>query len=401
MESNKSIHFGTDIDEEFCRMCKGEKIKYNNDNDNEEDNYIENKNIISLEPEDKNDIPKINKEPEANDDNLLNKKRKPPKTRKEFIAEIKRLMKEGGLEGRYIFTKIKNKAYSSKIVNSFYSKENHPFNKMNCDKIQINTTILYNNSENQINNNSKDLPEINPEKHTQQTNSILEWLQKINIQPIEDIPQKINGKNKLSNDSIYNISCDIVSRKSPYEESNEGIVKFNGVFRERKDINDFLHYIYLREQSEFDPSIKGKIYQWKIHILCNSKLIGVGLADKNVVLNNKNKFLNNVDNFYNGAFCLINTFNKKMNKKEIRPWHCENKNLVNYVATLPEFKKGREITIIYNSNNQSLDFNIKNCSYKMEKVIPLNTKGQCMLTPCAIFYYNGDQVQFGELTIVS
>ena len=405
MESNNSKYFCTDLEKEFREICKQEEYKDMNSINNKEDNQ----NIILLEPEEKKPDDK------GNADTFLNKKRKP---KKQYIAEIKRLIKEAGLEGKYIFTKIKGKncPWNYSNSNSFQSKDQSPFNQINYDNIQINTTILYNNDNNKNknsnnnnvsnnnNNNAKkkkkeeEFPEVNPNKHTQQTSSILEWLQKLNIQPLdEDIPNKLDiNKINLLNDNIYNISYNIVSQKSIYEEGCNGVVKFNGILRQTKG---YKHFIYLRTQNEFDPSINGKVYQWKVRILSDSNLIGVGLADKNLVLANKNNFIKDENTLSNGVFGLISTYNKKLNKKDIRPWHSDNKNLVNYVATFPEFKKGREITIIYNSSIQNLEFLSKNISYKMEKVIPMYSKGDSMLTPCAIFYYADDKVQFSELNI--
>ena len=406
MESNNSKYFCTDLEKEFREICKQEEYKDINSLNNKEDNQ----NIILLEPEEKKPDDK------GNADTFLNKKRKP---KKQYIAEIKRLIKEAGLEGKYIFTKIKGKncPWNYPNSNSFQTKDQSPFNQINYDNIQINTTILYNNdnnknknssnnngSSNNNNNNAKkkkkeeEFPEVNPNKHTQQTSSILEWLQKLNIQPLdEDISNKLDiNKINLLNDNIYNISYNIVSQKSIYEEGCNGVVKFNGILRQTKG---YKHFIYLRTQNEFDPSINGKVYQWKVRILSDSNLIGVGLADKNLVLANKNNFIKDENTLSNGVFGLISTYNKKLNKKDIRPWHSDNKNLVNYVATFPEFKKGREITIIYNSSIQNLEFLSKNISYKMEKVIPMYSKGDSMLTPCAIFYYADDKVQFSELNI--
>ena len=405
MESNNSKYFCTDLEKEFREICKQEEYKDMNNINNKEDNQ----NIILLEPEEKKPDDK------GNADTFLNKKRKP---KKQYIAEIKRLIKEAGLEGKYIFTKIKGKncPWNYPNSNSFQSKDQSPFNQINYDNIQINTTILYNNDNNKNKNNNsnnsnsnnnnnakkkkkeEEFPEVNPNKHTQQTSSILEWLQKLNIQPLdEDISNKLDiNKINLLNDNIYNISYNIVSQKSIYEEGCNGVVKFNGILRQTKG---YKHFIYLRTQNEFDPSINGKVYQWKVRILSDSNLIGVGLADKNLVLANKNNFIKDENTLSNGVFGLISTYNKNLNKKDIRPWHSDNKNLVNYVATFPEFKKGREITIIYNSSIQNLEFLSKNISYKMEKVIPMYSKGDSMLTPCAIFYYADDKVQFSELNV--
>ena len=409
MESNNSKYFCTDLEKEFREICKQEEYKDMNSINNKEDNQ----NIILLEPEEKKPDDK------GNADTFLNKKRRP---KKQYIAEIKRLIKEAGLEGKYIFTKIKGKncPWNYPNSNSFQSKDQSPFNQINYDNIQINTTILYNNDNNKNKNNNnnsnnnngnnnnnnntkkkkkeEEFPEVNPNKHTQQTSSILEWLQKLNIQPLdEDISNKLDiNKINLLNDNIYNISYNIVSQKSIYEEGCNGVVKYNRILRQTEGYN---HFIYLRTQNEFDPSINGKVYQWKVRILSDSNLIGVGLADKNLVLANKNSFLKDENTLSNGVFGLISTYNKKLNKKDIRPWHSDNKNLVNYVATFPEFKKGREITIIYNSSIQNLEFLSKNISYKMEKVIPMYSKGDSMLTPCAIFYYADDKVQFSELNV--
>ncbi len=414
MESNNSKYFCTDLEKEFREICKQEEYKDLNNINNKEGNQ----NIILLEPEEQNSIIEKKPDDKGNTDTFLNKKRKP---KKQYIAEIKRLIKEAGLEGKYIFTKIKGNNYPWKYpnANNFQSNDQSPFNQINYDNIQINTTILYNNDNNKNKNNNnnsinngnnnnnnnakkkkkeEEFPEVNPNKHTQQTGSILEWLQKLNIQPIdEDMPNKLDiSKVNLLNDSIYNISYDIVSHKSIYEEGCNGVVKFNGILRQTEG---YKHFIYLRNQNEFDPSINGKVYQWKVRILSDSNLIGVGLADKNLVLANKNSFLKDENTLSNGVFGLISTYNKILKKKDIRPWHSDNKNLVNYVATFPEFKKGREITIIYNSSIQNLEFLSKNISYKMEKVIPQYSKGDSMLTPCAIFYYADDKVQFSELNV--
>ena len=251
-------------------------------------------------------------------------------------------------------------------------------NNKNCGNIHINTTILYNNP---IAKFPVKLPlqEFSQEKNTQQTKSMKGWYQKINIQPPEEEHREMN---------IINNSIMIKS----YEEKDDGSVKFIGVQRQ---VSEYKHFIYLKEEYDIDTSIKGKIYEWNIIFLCNSKLIGIGLADKNIVLNNFNKFLSDDVNFCNGVFGLISTFNMINNKNEIHPWNCKDKNLANYVATFQEFKKGREIKIKYDVNNQSLEFLSKKRCYKMEKVTPFNKK---ILTPCAIFYYSGDEIKFSKFT---
>ena len=153
------------------------------------------------------------------------------------------------------------------------SPEKNMSNNKNCGNIHINTTILYNNP---ISKFPVKLPlqEFNQEKNTQQTKSMKGWYQKINIQPPEEEHREMN---------IINNNIMIKS----YEEKDDGSVKFIGVQRE---VSEYKHFIYLKEEYDIDTSIKGKIYEWNIIFLCNSKLIGIGLADKNIVLNNFNKF---------------------------------------------------------------------------------------------------------------
>ena len=53
---------------------------------------------------------------QAYDNQFLNKKRKMPKTKKEYVLEIKRLMHEGGLEEEYLFIKKKAKKSSKNEI---------------------------------------------------------------------------------------------------------------------------------------------------------------------------------------------------------------------------------------------------------------------------------------------
>ena len=366
MKQKISKYFDDDLDEEFRKMCK---LEDNN-------NRIKNNKINSeLSFENKKENSSINLN--SNEDSYLNKKRSHLKDKKEYIELIEKLIKEGNLGNEYYLAKNNNKSLLDKDNNS---PEKNISNNKNCGNIHINTTILYNNP---IAKFPVKLPlqEFSQEKNTQQTKSMKGWYQKINIQPPEEEHREMN---------IINNSIMIKS----YEEKDDGSVKFIGVQRE---VSEYKHFIYLKEEYDIDISIKGKIYEWNIIFLCNSKLIGIGLADKNIVLNNFNKFLSDDVNFCNGVFGLISTFNMINNKNEIHPWNCKDKNLVNYVATFPDFKKGREIKIKYDVNNQSLEFLSKKRCYKMEKVTPFNKK---ILTPCAIFYYSGDEIKFSEFTSI-
>ena len=322
---------------------------------------------------------------QAYDNQFLNKKRKMPKTKKEYVLEIKRLMHEGGLEEEYLFIKKKaKKSLKNEIPpdndTSYQISENINYNKNN----NINENILLNNTKPKNNAEKK---EIKPIKPIQQTKSLHEWYQKLNLLPFN------------------NTSSSIIS-PYPYDDNNkDGYVKFygfNNIYESNDDYNCKYNkfYIYLREQNDFEASFNNKkLYEWEVTILCDSFLIGVGLAEKNVVVSNNNKFLSDDEKFNNGVFCLVNTYNKEFNLKEIRPWHCNDKNMINHVTNFPHFKKGRKINMIYNSNNQTLEFISKKNHYKMINVFPIGFGAQKILTPCVVFYYCNDEIQFSQLNI--
>lgn len=312
---------------------------------------------------------------------FLNKKRKILNNKKEYISEIKRLMHEGGLEEEYLFIKKKIKKTSkNNIVLDF--DENQFLEKLKNDKNNNINDNLIPNKNNPQNYEKKQL-EIKP---IQQTKSLQEWYHKLNLLPFN------------------NTSSNIIT-PYPYDDnSKEGYVKFYG-FNNCYDINNNNNYynkfyIYLREQNEFDASFNNKkVYEWEVTILCDSFLIGVGLAEKNIVVYNNNKFLSDDESFINGVYCLVNTYNKEFNMKEMRPWHCRDINLVNHVAVFPPFKKGRKINMIYNGFNQTLEFISKKNTYKMINVFPQGFGVKKILTPCIVFYYSGDEIQFSQLNV--
>lgn len=308
----------------------------------------------------------------SKDINFLNKKRTKSDNANNYISEIKRLMKEGGLEKDYLFIK-KKKNYNKNNNDKFFKSNNN-----------------FNNNNNDIDSKKKEekKKEIKPVKPIQQLKSLNEWYQKLNLLP-------------FNNSNAY--------FPFPYDDKNEiGIVKYYGANNTLCDNSDnnnnnySKYYIYLREKNDFEYLINDKKnYEWKVTILCDSYLIGVGLADKNIVLKNNHIFLNDDEQFYNGVFCILNTYNKEFNMKEMRPWHCDDKNLANLVANFPYFKKGRIINIIYNSNNKTLEFNSKKNKYIMNNVFPKEERnGHKILTPCIVFYYSGNEVQFSQLKIV-
>ena len=357
-----------------------EKENYSNkQNYNKNNKKYYNKNI-NKDNNDKNDF--------------LNKKRAMPKTEQEYISEIKRLMKEGGLHDKFIFIEKKKKGKKqNNINNNIETTNNSDDNQNQNNNIQNSkeTSNINNNTNNIISKNpsleeQKKINQIKPVKPIQQTKSLKEWYQKLNLLPFN------NTTNKIISSSI------------PYEEEKgTGIVRFNGINNED---NYMKYYIYLREKNDIDLYInEKKRYEWKVSILCDSYLIGIGLADKKIVKRNKNIFLSEDENFYNGVYCMLSTYNKECNIKEIRPWHSDDKNIVNHVANFPQFKKGRTINIIYDNANNTLEFNSKKYSYKMVNVSSKNNHGneneKKVLSPCVVFYYSGDEVMFTDVNIIS
>lgn len=357
-----------------------EKENYSNkQNYNNNNKKYYNKNI-NKDNNDKNDF--------------LNKKRTMPKTEQEYISEIKRLMKEGGLHDKFIFIEKKKKGKKQNNINNNIETTNNSDNNQNQNNnIQNSKEISnINNNTNNISSKNPSLEEqqkinqIKPVKPIQQTKSLKEWYQKLNLLPFN------NTTNKIISSSI------------PYEEEKgTGIVRFNGI---NKEDNYMKYYIYLREKNDIDLYInEKKRYEWKVSILCDSYLIGIGLADKKIVKKNKNIFLSEDENFYNGVYCMLSTYNKECNIKEIRPWHSDDKNIVNHVANFPQFKKGRTINIIYDNANNTLEFNSKKYSYKMVNVSSKNNYGneneKKVLSPCVVFYYSGDEVMFTDVNIIS
>ena len=357
-----------------------EKENYSNkQNYNNNNKKYYNKNI-NKDNNDKNDF--------------LNKKRVMPKTEQEYISEIKRLMKEGGLHDKFIFIEKRKKAKKQNNINNNIETTNNSDNNQNQNNNIQNSkeTSNINNNTNNISSKNLSLEEqqkinqIKPVKPIQQTKSLKEWYQKLNLLPFN------NTINKIISSSI------------PYEEEKgTGIVRFNGINNED---NYMKYYIYLREKNDIDLYInEKKRYEWKVSILCDSYLIGIGLADKKIVKKNKNIFLSEDENFYNGVYCMLSTYNKECNIKEIRPWHSDDKNIVNHVANFPQFKKGRTINIIYDNANNTLEFNSKKYSYKMVNVSSKNNYGneneKKVLSPCVVFYYSGDEVMFTDVNIIS
>ena len=186
------------------------------------------------------------------------------------------------------------------------------------------------------------------------------------------------------------------------EEKNKNLIKFNGIKNKFNPNQNILkHNIYLRTYNDFNSEMENKVFSWKVKSLCNTNFIGVGLADKHVVIKNNFKFFSYQKSFYNGVFCLYTLYDTKINKSKIYAWHPGNISLNDETIKFPSFEKGMVITLIYKTATHSLIFktnNVENSSdFIMENVKTFGKKDSNILTPCIIFFYPNDIIQISKL----
>jgi len=321
---------------------------YDFDSDKKKDiNFsLPNKDELNIKNQNQKEIKdNLIKEKKNNYKNFLVKKRK---SKEGNILEIKKLIKKGDITDK---NEINNNNNYNKANNDnldkFINKDNFCKNENSSSQKNINK----NNNINQL-NNSKD------------------------------------SKDSKTSKKIYT-----------YDDRNkDGIVKFNGI-KNKFGLSEYKlkHCIYLRTQNDFNYENDGKIYTWKIKILSSSKFLGVGLADKYIVIQNKFKFFSKEKDFYNGVFCLYSLYKQEKKEYKIYPWHPGNIKLNDNEINFPYFTKGLEIIISYDSLKKSLEFltgNIIKKVYKMENVI---SQGGNTFTPCIIFFYPGDEIQISKL----
>lgn len=327
----------------------------------QESNDNENSNNENIKINDSGDILRVNYSKRKS---VINKNNKPLITQEKYIDNIRRLIMESGIDKMFL----KNKLFPQKE-----NEKNKNINNINEKE------------ESKDNNNSN---------HLQQTNSLREWYQKINLLPKEDF-QEI--KEIVLDEDEYN----------KYQNLNWAKNDVNNIIKESKDgkifykgLNDQSnsYYIFLNDKYSFNPSVANRKYSCKIKFLSNSNLIGLGIAYKNIVQKNNNKFLDlNEPNFNNGIFALIQTYNPQIKKYCIRPWNCMDKNSVNYVAYFPSFKKGKEIIVSYDTNKEKVEFKIKNNVHIMSNIKLLNNKDKnVIMAPCIVFYHKGEEIKFCE-----
>jgi len=279
---------------------------------------------------------------------------------------------------------------------------------------------------------SKESKEINVKKFQSFLNKKKERPQKQNIiiSEIKNVPNKnINVNNKLNNvlgNSSNNNNANKENKKENsldnekmiafkykirlplFDDKNkEGIVKFNGVSNFGSQNNELKHCIYLRTQNDFNSTNELLEYKWTVKILSNSRFIGFGLADKNVVIDNNYKFFSKDEKFYNGVFCLYSIYKEDRKGNQILSWNPNNRLLNNYTVNFPPFDEGQEITLVYNNKYKNLIFTSKYKSkkklinYRMQSVTSVGGIGRNILTPCIIFYFPGDQIQISNLEVKS
>lgn len=379
MEKKASEYFGEPIDKNFVELC-GEK-KYDK--------------IVPMEIEEKSTILKESIEKNEDKKNDNEEKKITKKQRKKYIEQIKKLMKESGLDKKYIFGKkkeyqrIDNYSYNHSGKNDKYqwgedSKHQHAHD---INKNYRKNNKIYNPL---VDNQDKTNIEKKNNLHKQVSVNVKEWLKKINLLPFDD---DINTQNKMTSNLYTNNDN---TQNNIYDDTTQkGVVKFIGM----KGNDIYKYFIYLREENIFNPFTEGKIYKWGIKFGCTSHLLGVGLAEKEIVEKNNYQFLRDDDNFYNGVFCMINTYCKDNKTNEVRPWNCNDKNLVNYVSSFQQFKIGITINISYNCKDKKLIFRYRGCEYTFSDIIPKGSNQNGAFVPCVIFYYPGDSVIFGNLEV--
>ena len=70
--------------------------------------------------------------------------------------------------------------------------------------------------------------------------------------------------------------------------------------------------------------------------------------------------------------------------------------MVNHVAEFPAFKKGKEILIKYDTNKERIEFIMKKNVHSMGGIKLNGMDINNIMTPCVVFYYEGDEVLFSE-----
>jgi hypothetical protein len=122
-------------------------------------------------------------------------------------------------------------------------------------------------------------------------------------------------------------------------------------------------------------------YEWKVTVNANSPWIGIGICNKDVVLENKLRFRSSDPKISHGAFLIsINGYS----------WNC---NLISEnnvcIQAFPSVFKGDIIHFCYSPSTKELLFKVNNkFSGKLTNVYA--TKGT--LCPCVVFINTGDEV---------
>ena len=86
----------------------------------------------------------------------------------------------------------------------------------------------------------------------------------------------------------------------------------------------------------------------KIYKICKkNKFIGIGLADKNIVIKNNYEFINSEENIYTGVYCLYSKFDVDRKKNNIFAYNPKDDTFNGYIVNFPHFKQGHEVMMIY------------------------------------------------------
>ena len=284
---------------------------------------------------------------------------------------------------------LKKNFLSKKRNNSNSIEEN---NNIKSDKKENFKTIKNNN----INNISIN---INENKEDNIQNNDLKTKKEKNEDRVNNDKIKINYINDK-----YDPNHHIIKE---YNSEDKAIIEFLGLKNNNNNNSTskkLRHYIYLRTQNDFNSESEKMEYKWKITFSCNTQYIGIGVADKHVVLQNNNMLKSDKEGFYEGAFFLYSIFNEQKKTNLIFQMHPKDKNLNKYAANFVPFEKDQEVTIIYNTFHKTLTFfakmKNKKIKYKPFTIKNITSKGpspRTIFTPCIIFYYPGDTIQISNL----
>ena len=239
----------------------------------------------------------------------------------------------------------------------------------------------------------------------------MEQKTKNNKEEIKNIINIKEEESEKSEEEIINLNESSEEEKefivTKLKKDKPTIIKFKGINKDNvKKVNSD-GYVYLRIQNEFDTTKQNMEYNWKLKFRKISKknkfAIGIGLAEEQFKTNHK-KFINLNNGKINGIYLLYSKFDQK--KQKFCVYHNNSNDSIydKCIGNFPNFSKGQEISMSYNSFKNELSFHSDRKvktevpDYKMQ--ILTNPKSENKkLVPCVIFYNSGDKIEITKIEI--